>query len=370
MLACMAALSMGVARAFDLSDDAERDDVVADVRFEERDRIVVREIDHHSALRAGTVLRAGAVLRPGAARRAGAARRETSLLRVPAVQRPRVVLRTRTWLRAARRLVVKLRDEVAARGPPRLALGIIGIRLGARRPDPALRGLCFGLGGDEVAIEATRTAVLRKVRAHARAYGLDVVVDPLAVLLGEHVREVAPVAILDLVRIVALEPHGRDVLEPGLGPALRLVAKRRRELRRPRRCPAHVLRVRGEAFHVRAALLVVLERFLGIDPEQSQRAIEPLHAHRIAIADPHERELADDEVAGWAPRDRRERWAGLAEREPAECEPHEHDARRGRFHARPTSMTIGATTFTYLQYASPMTVPVAALPSHEDVLVL
>jgi len=31
-------------------------------------------------------------------------------------------------------------------------------------------------------------------------------------------------------------------------------------------------------------------------------------------------------------------------------------------------MTIGATTFTYLQYASPMTVPVAALRSLEDVL--
>src|SRR3569832_2314523 len=112
MLACMAALSMGVARAFDLSDDAERDHIVADVRFEERDRIVVREIDHHSPLRAG------------------------------AVQRPRVVLCTRTWLRAARRLVVKLRDEVAARGPPRLALGIVGIRLGTRRPDSALRGFC------------------------------------------------------------------------------------------------------------------------------------------------------------------------------------------------------------------------------------
>jgi hypothetical protein len=77
--------------------------------------------------------------------------------------------------------------------------------LAARIPDAAAVGLGLGLGGDEVGVEPLRVAVLHEVRRHAGAHALDVVVDPLAVLLGEHVGQVAIVAVADLAGDVALD---------------------------------------------------------------------------------------------------------------------------------------------------------------------
>jgi len=136
------------------------------------------------------------------------------------------------------------------------------------------------------------------------AHRLDVVVEPLAVLLREHVREVAVVAIADLGRVIALEPHLVDAVEPLLGPHLGLVAERRRELHRARRRPAHLLDVRGPTLVERAALAVVLERLLGIESEQAQARVEAVDADRVAVDHLRELELADREARRLEPRQR------------------------------------------------------------------
>src|SRR5262249_48251470 len=46
----------------------------------------------------------------------------------------------------------------------------------------------------------------------------------------------------------------------------------------------------------RAAITLALERFLGIDAEQAQRAVEAVDANRVAVGDLGDAELAEDET--------------------------------------------------------------------------
>src|SRR5690606_9153582 len=95
-------------------------------------------------------------------------------------------------------------DEVGPAVPPLEADVVVGVVLLAGVPDPALGGSGLVLGRDELGVEAARVAVLAEVGAHAGAHALDVVVVGLAVLLDEHVGEVAVVEVADLLGMIAL----------------------------------------------------------------------------------------------------------------------------------------------------------------------
>ena len=89
-----------------------------------------------------------------------------------------------------------------------------------------------------------------------------------------------------------------DAVEEALREDLGLVAERRRHLHRVRRGAALVLQVLVPARLVRAPLGLVLEGLLGVDGEEAQGRVEPLHADGVAVDDRvlgRERELADDE---------------------------------------------------------------------------
>src|SRR5690606_33325777 len=116
----------------------------------------------------------------------------------------------------SRGLALEGLEEVGARVPPRLPLGIVVVAPRVPGPDAAAGRPRFALGRHERVVEAPRIAVLGEVRAHAGPDALDVEVLPAAVLVDEDVGEVAAVSIAHLPGVVAFEPDDLDAGEVGL----------------------------------------------------------------------------------------------------------------------------------------------------------
>ncbi|PRQ04525.1 hypothetical protein ENSA5_06910 [Enhygromyxa salina] len=199
-------------------------------------------------------------------------------------------------------LGLELLDELGPAIPPARAQIVVGVAARALGPDPALGLAGFGLGGHELVVEAPRVAVLGEVGAHARAHRLDVVVDPLAVTLDEHVGQEAVVAAADLLGVIALEPDRGHAGEEVLGPVLGVHAERRRDLDRAAGLGLLGLEVGVPADLELAPGLVGLEGLFGVDRQQPEARVEAVDLDGVAVDDRVglERVLADDQARVFA----------------------------------------------------------------------
>ena len=177
-----------------------------------------------------------------------------------------------------------VRQGVGPAPPPLQARGVVGVVLLLGVPDPQVLGPGLGLGLAKRRVEARQPPVLDEVRRHPRAHRRQVVVHPVAVLLGEHVDQVPVVVAVLAVEAVVLQAHVVDALEELLRPLHRGHAHGRPGLHRPAGA-ADLLVVGGEVpvRHLLAPFVVV--DLLGVDAQEAQGVIETDHPDGVPVED-------------------------------------------------------------------------------------
>ena len=190
-------------------------------------------------------------------------------------------------------------DGSSARVPPAQSLLVVRVMLQRWVPDATLRRTGFLFSGHEGVVEALAESVFPVIGGIPLSHALQVVQDPLTVLMREDEYQPAAEVAIDVVVAVALEPDAVDVTEPRTRPFRGIPAERRGHLHGESPVSAAL----GVGVRPCAAQLgdflqrsVAMGHLLRIDEEETRPALHAFDAEGVSIDDAVVRVRPDDIV--------------------------------------------------------------------------